>query len=268
MSTSYPHANSPVDEPEWRQFARLMALSGVVDGVGGELAVTASGTNRVLSVAAGRGYVDGFLYDQPASASVETAVADPTYDRIDVAVLRYDPDATLTAGSVDLHLVQGTPAASPTVPALTTDPSGVFEVALAQVIVRAGSSTNAQSDVTDLRVNSGSVVSVAGVPVGPYTEPFTDLGNVSGTVSINFTVGNVFRINPTAAVTIEWAGLPPSGEVAPLTLIVGNDLHAVTWPAITQGPFGDAPAISGETWISGVALSDRVVVSQSWLEVA
>lgn len=127
------------------------------------------------------------------------------------------------------------------------------------------------------QINAGAVVGPQG-PTGPqgpagdssfagYVEPLNDLGNVSGTVTLDFSTHNVWRINPTAAVTIAFSNLPLSGNVAPGTLIVANDSYAVSWPAATKFPNDEPPIIKGETIISMLARPTEVTVGAAWTAV-
>lgn len=263
--TSYPHTSTPVGEPGWRQMGRLYTRSGVVGTVAGELAVSADGADLTVDVAAGRAYVDGFVYDLDAVTAVTIATADATDDRIDLVVLRYDPDGTGTDdGTVRLAVVAGTPAATPAAPSPTQDADGIFEFPLAEVLVTAAGSTISAGDVTDVRrFTTGPFDLLSG-----YVETLEDLGDVSGTVTLDWATANVWRINPTAAVDLAFANLPAAGLVAPGTLIVGNSTYAVTWPAGTKHPGGDPPTLDGETWLSMVARSTHVTAGAAWVGVA
>lgn len=90
----------------------------------------------------------------------------------------------------------------------------------------------------------------------------------SGAVTLNLTAGNVFRLNPTGAVTIAISG-GTAGVAQPFTVIVGNSNHAITWPAGTRFPGGSPPTLDGETWISGVRDENgALTVGAAWAAVA
>lgn len=146
---SFPHADQSVNEPEWRTFARQFQPSGVVLGIGSELEVVAD-TGLILDVSDGSAYLDGFSYVGTDPAPVTLEPADTTDDRIDLVVLRYNPNGSgAGVGSVRAGVVTGTPAPVPTIPALTEDATGIYEIPLASVLVEANSAT--AGTVTDLR---------------------------------------------------------------------------------------------------------------------
>jgi len=130
-----------------------------------------------------------------------------------------------------------------------------------------------------ITINAGDVVGPQGNP-GPqgdpgadasfagYTEPRVDLGTTSGVVTLDFGVANVWRINPNGAVTIQFANLPPVGEVASGTLIIENSAYAFTWPAGTQFANGVAPILNGKTIISMFAYSTTMMLGTAMVGVA
>lgn len=103
---------------------------------------------------------------------------------------------------------------------------------------------------------------------GGYKEPIDNKGNVAGSVTLDFGNYNVWRISPTAAVSILFANLPASSHVTPGTLIVASSAHAITWPSGTKFPNAVPPVLQGETWLSIVAHGSTVTVSSVWFSVA
>ena len=172
MTTSFPHNSLPgvnrgVAEAGWRQFARLYLLSGVIVDLGNELQVTADGVSGVqVEVATGRAWVDGFLLRNDEPFTVQLEQADPADDRLDLVVARYEPEGfaeePTPSGTVELAAITGTPDASPVGPSLTQDADGVFEVALAQVLVDAAAAQVPPGNVTDLRTFTTQVRDLSG----------------------------------------------------------------------------------------------------------
>lgn len=127
-------------------------------------------------------------------------------------------------------------------------------------------------------VNAGRVTGATG-PTGPqgppgvdadfggYAEPLTDFGNVSGTVTLDFAVRNVWKVNPTGAITIAFTNLPAAGFSAPGTLWVANASHAITWPSGMQFPNGEPPTLEGVTFLSLFVTSTVQVVGAAWTMV-
>lgn len=264
-STSYPHNDQTVGEPGWRQLVRLWRTSGVIGGQGQELEVTADGATLAVTVGDGSAFVEAFLFELDPAEVVGLATADAGADRYDRVVLRYDPAATATAGAVTLAVLTGTPGAG-VPPALTQVVDGVWEVALATVLVTAAGSTIAPGDVTDERTYARSAVVT--LTLEGYREPRTDLGNVSGTVVLDLAAAQHYTITPTAAVEVQFTGLPEAGYDVPGSLVITTAAHPVTWQAGTAHPEATAPELAGETWLSLVAQPTRVVVGTAWQGVA
>lgn len=127
---------------------------GVVPGMGSDLAVTTNGANMVISTAAGEYLAaiadHGLIYSWPAARTLTATAADGANPRIDTVVLRFYPPGVVQEGRIDLVLLAGTPAASPSPNALhqSTD---YWEEALADVRVDAGVASLATNKVTDRR---------------------------------------------------------------------------------------------------------------------
>jgi hypothetical protein len=122
---------------------------GVIGGTG--LAVTASGANMNVSISAGTAILkDGVPYVLESAASLTIGTSDPTNPRIDRIVLQLVREGQATQGRIDLEVLAGTPAGSPSAPSLTQSAS-TWELSLAQVSVLAGVTTIAADKVTDER---------------------------------------------------------------------------------------------------------------------
>jgi hypothetical protein len=80
------------------------------------------------------------------------ATADATNDRLDTVVLKLDPGAN----SIILAVKTGTPAGSPSAPALVQTDAGVFELPLANVLVPA--TAGVPSTITDRREYMGTKI--------------------------------------------------------------------------------------------------------------
>ncbi|MEU6765908.1 hypothetical protein ABZ916_25750 [Streptomyces sp. NPDC046853] len=93
--------------------------------------------NTTVRIKAGDAKVGGFYYQLTADQTVTIASNTGTTARIDLIVLRAD----LSAGSVNLKVKQGQPAATPVAPGLTRTPGGIWEMPLHQVTVPEKSGT-------------------------------------------------------------------------------------------------------------------------------
>ncbi len=151
----YPTTTSPVSTGlQWSRMARLWMVDGVDDlptGSGLRPSV-GSGTGNVVSVSAGRGWCRGVFY--ATDTAVTTTLPDNTTSspRLDRIVLRVD----LANNRAFITSVTGTPAASPTLPALTNDDTnGVYDLPLGYARVEA---SNISFSVTDSRAFVGRPV--------------------------------------------------------------------------------------------------------------
>nr|DAJ69239.1 MAG TPA: Receptor Binding Protein [Caudoviricetes sp.] len=88
----------------------------------------------------------GYLYSNTAAQTLTCNVADGVAGRIDAVVLRW----SRTARSVTAAIVTGTPAATPTAPALTRT-ADTWEMCLAQISVAAGTTEITAAQITDTR---------------------------------------------------------------------------------------------------------------------
>lgn len=135
-----------------------------------------------------------------------------------------------------------------------------------------------------IQINAGNVRGPQGIQGEPgpafdlsgYVEPMHDFGSVGAvplgdpayTLTLDFSLNNVWRVDPTGAINVAFTGLPAAGNVAPGTLIVVNGVYPLTWPTGTRFPEGAAPEIQAETYLSMVAHPTYVVVGKAWGRVA
>jgi len=147
---------APYSANEWAHFWALrhgvgatFPNYGILPGTGGAtyppLFVNAAGSAN-LNVNVGAALVNGKIYETDAAVGLVVGANASGNPRIDLAVLRID----YTAQTIRPVLKQGTPAASPTVPALTQSAS-IWEIPLAQIAVANGFSSIASTDITDRR---------------------------------------------------------------------------------------------------------------------
>lgn len=302
--TSYPFDNQDVTETQFSAFFKELQDSGVVGEVGGSgFLLSTDGSGLDVQVSPGMGIVRGHVVNSDASVTKVLAAADATNPRRDRVVLRLDP----VANAITIEVLTGVPAASPVVPACTFTETGIFEVSLGEVYVPAAALNVATSNLSDNRTFIGQRVgqwTTATRPTSPrkarlglnadtgkwefwngtvwtdlvtippvetlagYRETRTTTGS-SGTVTLDLDLYNVFDITPTAAITLALSNASASDTFTPLTIRFNNSTHAVTWPAGTKFASGEAPALSGVTWVSGVVDTAGVLtVGASWKDVA
>lgn len=121
-----------------------LVSDGVYESIGNRFAVSAASSGLAVSVGTGRAIIKAHWIKNDEAATVSLSAADVQYPRIDAIVLRLD----MTARAVTLVAKTGTPAASPTIPAITRTDE-VYELYLASVFV--AKNATAPGTITDLR---------------------------------------------------------------------------------------------------------------------
>ena len=212
-----------VDHTNWGAYWAPIISSGVLGNLRNEMVVTGNSTGMFVYVDTGECMIYGVRGIVETQATLPVAAADATYPRVDLVVARA---VFLNEGEsyVELDIKTGTPAASPTAPALTQTAAQTWEIPLAEVAVAASAVTITAGNVVDARVFSatsgggggmshlesvtGSGVYIAASAAGSYTAPgrsgldYAVIDSIhihSGTYTI--TVGGVAILSGYAAPT-------------------------------------------------------------------
>jgi hypothetical protein len=164
----YPLASTQVKTPqEWGNMAQNWLGTGVIDGKLNELLCYADSTGMQVKIKSGQSFIQGHFFQSDAVVTLPIATANSSNPRIDRVVVRLD----YTSDSIQLAVLQGTPATSPVAPAVTQNTSR-WEVSLAQVYVGKSVSTIASGNITDER----NFVQNANAIIGPWTTVTTQNG--------------------------------------------------------------------------------------------
>jgi len=144
-------AGSNVIEAQWGEMAALWLNTGVVYLGRGHIdankfEVYGDNSGLQVKVKSGVAWIEGFYVKSSAEEIVTLATADGSNPRKDRIILKLDR----SANSVTLTKLTGTPAASPTPPALTQNAT-TWEMSLAIVTVAALDTLIAAGDVADER---------------------------------------------------------------------------------------------------------------------
>lgn len=134
---------------EWAEYFASFIGNGVFPIPSNGLQVEANSSAGVV-IRAGRAWINGYFYFNTDDLNVKLNTADGVLNRIDRIVIRWD----LTARTISAAVKSSAPSITPTAPALQRD-ADAYELCLADVFVRAGSTAVLQSDITDQRYNSG-----------------------------------------------------------------------------------------------------------------
>lgn len=111
-----------------------------------------------IQVKAGKGWINGYYYENDSDLSLTLDNADGTQGRIDSVVLRLD----LTNRYIKVFVKKGVLSANPIAPQLTRN-ADIWELQLAAIQVSAGAAEITDSNITDTRMNSELCGVVKGV---------------------------------------------------------------------------------------------------------
>lgn len=130
------------------QYFDGLITNGVYESVGGALQVLA-GSGLAVNVETGRAVINCKWIRNDAVLTLPITQAHSVLNRYTAVILRLDVSGRL----VEITTKDGTPASTPTKPAMETS-STVVELCLAYVYVAAGATSISQADITDTRPSS------------------------------------------------------------------------------------------------------------------
>jgi hypothetical protein len=132
----------------WAQVVGAIIGDGVVAS-GNELAVAeASPPAMSVRVNTGRAFIGGYYFEvHTGQETLAVSAAHATLARIDRVVVRRD----LAGRTATLAVLAGTPAESPTPPALSQVAAGVWEIPLASIAVAPAAASIVDANITDER---------------------------------------------------------------------------------------------------------------------
>ena len=156
--------------PAWlAEYIKALVTTGVYSA---ELAVSAHG-GMTVSVASGRAWVEGYLYQLDGAKTMAVQTAHGTLHRKDTLVVRLD----MTTRTITAQLLTGTPASNPTAPAIVRD-ADTYDLKLAEIYVAAGTTAITQAMITDCRLDNSvcglTVCTVQQIPTSTFLAQMTD----------------------------------------------------------------------------------------------
>ena len=255
-----------------------------------DLKVTQNGTpNMSVNVASGSAFIRGtqaasqgvYHAFNDATANVTIAAADATNARRDLIVLQVR-DAAYSGASRDARLVvvQGTPAASPADPSLSSTPNALV---LARVTVAAGATSITSAAIADLRTGAGDWFRGRGrVTSTQVTTAQTGMGTsivdiTNATVTVAAQAYRRYKVSgecvfaqaasaTTAYLQVMENGVQVASGGVPVVASVGRTAHAwadrqpgagnVTWKLMTQSDTGTINTVAGSTYPVVVLVED------------
>lgn len=133
---------------EWAEYFASFIGNGIFPVPANGLQVV-TGSGMIVTVKTGKAWINGYFYFNTGDLNVVLGTADGVLNRIDRIVLRWD----LTERNIAVKVKPSPASATPVAPVLQRD-ADAYEIALADVYIRAGSTAVLQSDITDQRFNS------------------------------------------------------------------------------------------------------------------
>lgn len=136
---------------EFTDYFKALVTTGVMKSVGGQLAVSANGSNMMTTIDNGIAFILGRYYENDDVVNLTHDTESLGNSRIDRIVIRMDlsPDKRHVLSFVK----KGTPSSNP-VPPILTQTQNIYEISLAQVKVVGGQTFIAANAVTDERGTS------------------------------------------------------------------------------------------------------------------
>lgn len=187
----YDHAEwQTVDENDYRQLAPsdlARIFLGSNESAEALLVTPTSPASAFIQINGGAGAVKGVRYFNTTTAAMLIAANGSANPRIDRVVLRIDYNAQVAR----LALLQGTPAATPAVPALTQIAGSVWEVGLARIAVASAFTVINAADIMNEPHPVWSGLFSEGRLSLSSSDP-NPISNISGATSIHYlpAVGN------------------------------------------------------------------------------
>lgn len=176
-------------------FAKYFASfigNGIFGGNSNELMVLQNETaNMGVRVQKGKAFINGYFYENDDELLLQLDVADGVLNRIDLIVLKFDNVERV----IRLAVKKGTPSTNASAPTLQRD-SDYYELALAEVYVRAGATSIIQMNITDKRLDK----TVCGLVQGVVQQfDTTNFGAQIDSFIRNFETYNTTKMNEVLA---------------------------------------------------------------------
>lgn len=141
-----------------KYFANFIG-NGIYGGKSSELMVSQNeSANMSVKLLTGMAFINGYFYENTNELPLAIDNADGILDRIDLIVLRWSKNDR----AIHAFVEKGIPSSSPSVPLLKRN-DDYYELALAEIRIKAGMTRITQADITDLRLDTnvcGFVVAV------------------------------------------------------------------------------------------------------------
>lgn len=145
-----------------KQFAKYFASfigNGVFGGKSNELMVREKEIPGMgIRVLSGQAWIDGYWYENDDECNLTIEIADGVLNRIDSIVVRWDNSERV----IRLAVKKGVAASNPIAPSVQRD-GDYYELKLADISIKAGTTKITQANITDKRLNTNECGLVIGV---------------------------------------------------------------------------------------------------------
>jgi hypothetical protein len=136
------------DAVDFAQYFGDLVSNGIFYATGTNLQVT-PGSGMSVVVAIGSAWINGYHYKNTSTLTLSIGTANGTNPRIDRVVVRWDN----ANRQINTLVLAGSPAATPTPPALTRT-NDYYDLCLADVLIPKSSASISSSNITDNRLTS------------------------------------------------------------------------------------------------------------------
>lgn len=136
-----------ISSAPYRKLIKSLFSDGVLPNPSTNLQVSA-GTGMKVNLYAGFAICNGCQKLQETNMSLDIATASAVNDRIDTVILRLNDNDDVR--ECEFYVLTGTPAVAPVRPALTQTDS-IWEIGLADILVKANSTQISNANITDTR---------------------------------------------------------------------------------------------------------------------
>lgn len=157
---------------DWAWYFATFIGNGVFPKPGDGLQVIAH-DKMTVKVTPGYAFINGYAFRNPVSQNIVLNMAEGAADRIDRVVIRWD----LTKRDIYLSVLEGTPSMRPIANTITRGVE-IWELAIADICVRKGTTEIQTRDITDLRYDKEVCGIVKGtveeIDVSAITKQFED----------------------------------------------------------------------------------------------
>ena len=138
----------------FKQFLR----NGIYPNPSTNLQVQTLNSNMVITVKKGAAFIEGYTYANTEDMEVLVDTANASYNRKDIIVVQLD----LVNREILTKYKPGTASANPITPSIIRT-SDIYELQLAEILVRSGTQSILETDITDTRLNTEKCGVVAGL---------------------------------------------------------------------------------------------------------